>query len=159
MNSRIRDAFQRVREELEEHLETINRNTNEIQDLYEFLCRIEAKVDKIAERVDELDMAVTGSRRKKSISIGNLSLREKEVATVLYMEAEPQPADRIARRTGLTVDLVENYLTSLSQKGVPVVKDVVDGVVFYSLDNDFKQLQAKENVLQINELITKEFQF
>ena len=43
------------------------------------------------------------------------------------------------------------------EKGVPIRKQYLDRQVFLSLDNEFKERQAKHNILGINQKTVKEF--
>ena len=44
-----RDLKRRIKEEFDEHLGSINENTNEIQANYEYLCNTDSKIDKLNE--------------------------------------------------------------------------------------------------------------
>ena len=52
----LKSEFTRIRHEFEEHLQSINENTNEIAANYEYTCGLEAKLDRLSERVDQLQM-------------------------------------------------------------------------------------------------------
>ncbi len=56
MNMGLKDAFGKVKEEFEEHLQAINENADEIQMAYESMSHLETKMDKLSGRVDELQL-------------------------------------------------------------------------------------------------------
>ncbi|MGM5483188.1 MAG: hypothetical protein ACQESF_07015 [Nanobdellota archaeon] len=159
MHNKIRDAFSKVKDELNEHRECLNQNTNEIQGNYEYICRLENKIDKLAERVDELSLFFEQSENKeedtKKFSVSTLTRKEQEVFMAIYSQEEGVTYSKVARLTGLNENMVICYVTNLIAKGVPLVKRYLSNGVILYLDNEFRQLQAKKNVLQINETIAK----
>src|SRR3989338_2699857 len=56
MDQQLRIAFSKVKEEFEEHLDSINQNADETQQNYEFLIELENKLEKLNSRVDDLQM-------------------------------------------------------------------------------------------------------
>ena len=165
----LKKAFESIKEEFTEHRESINQNTNEIQSNYEYLCKLETKMDKLTERMDELTLVLTkgnipyvvetsAPEEKDVINVPKLSVREQEIFLVLYTAEEPLTYKSIARKAALNESLVMNYIVALISKGVPLIKRYVNNVVYVILDHEFKQLQAKENLLNINEEITARLQ-
>jgi len=156
MKAKIKGAFSKIKEELNDHRETLNQNTNEIQSNYELLCRLESKLDKLEERVDEISLFVQqkkDSDPSEQFSVSTLTRKEQEVFMAIYTNEEGVTYYQIARKTGLTEDLVVCYVTNLIAKGVPLIKRyVATGVVVY-LDEEFKRLQAQQNILKISESI------
>ena len=81
MEGTLKDAFNVVREELDDHREAINQSTNEIQTNYEYLCKLDSKIEKLGERIDELTMFIKqlkGQEQKKFI-VSRLTRKEQEV--------------------------------------------------------------------------------
>lgn len=50
--------FNNIKEELDEHLQSINENTNEIQANYEYLNKIDEKINKINEKIEILRLQI-----------------------------------------------------------------------------------------------------
>jgi len=154
MDAGIREAFSKVREEMDEHLDAINQNTNELESCHEELAELAAKIERLSERLDELQLALEGAPRvSREIS---LSHREQEVFMVLYVREDPLTSLTIARRLGLTVEMVDRSLQGLIEKGVPVLRSFVDGKVYHSLDLKFKELQARRNVVGVSEAVSSQ---
>ncbi len=151
MNAGVKHAFGTVKDEMTQHLDAINQNTNEIQACYEYLAELDAKFDKLAERMDALQFQLEPEEAQIEIS---LTHREQEVFMILYVQEDPITAVEIAKRLGLTVEMVDRYLLNIASKGVPVLKTFVNGKVYHSLDLKFKDLQARKNVLNINESVS-----
>ncbi len=149
----IKSAFKEVKHELEEHLDSINHSTREIQSIYDYLNELDAKMDKINERIDELQVAVNPEvENQNNISLTN---REQEVFMVLYAE-ENINLTNIAKKLGFTEEMVNKYIYNLISKGIPVLRNYSETMVSFSLDLKFKDIQAKKNILNINESISRE---
>jgi len=146
-------VFSEIKDEFDEHRETINQNTNEIQANYEYLCRLDAKIDKLGERIDELTMCMQPETVKYNIK--HLTTREKEVFLALYAAEEAEGYKDIARKIGLNENLVICYISNLISKGVPINKRYAGSEVMLSLDAQFKEHQMKENIIGINETLSK----
>jgi len=157
MEEALKSAFVVVREELDEHRDSINQNTNEVQSNYEYICKLDSKINKLSERVDELTMFIRQlkGQEQKTFEVSPLTRKEQEVFLVIYMNDEVTHK-YIGRRLGFTEDLVECYVENLITKGVPVIKKRSSRNISYlTLDPDFKAQQTKTNILNINETITE----
>lgn len=157
----LNKSFEQVKEQFEDHLETINENTNEIQSNFEYLCELDMKIDKLSEKIDELNNLIRLQRgentEKKTFSLKPLTKKEKEVFYALYILTEQRKYTtykEISRRACYSNDLIAAYITSLIEKGVPVIKKYSNRIVYLTLDQEFRQLQAKENIVGVNTLLT-----
>ena len=149
----VRNSFKAVKEELEDHLESINHSTREIQSIYDYLSELDAKIDKMNERIDEIHMTVNPEvEKQQNIKLTN---REQEVFMVLYAEETVVLKD-VAKKLGFTEEMVNKYIYNLISKGIPVLRDYDENTISFSIDLKFKDLQAKKNLLNINETISKE---
>lgn len=154
LNKGVKQAFSSIKKEMDGHLDSINQNTNEIQSCYEYLTELDSKMDLLNERLDDMELLLK-PEMKFSEDI-NLSLREQEVFMILYANEEPLTAIEVSRRLGFTVEMVERYLNTILTKGVPILKNFNEGQVFLSLDLKFKDLQARKNILNIDEGISQQ---
>lgn len=151
-------ALNAVKKELKEHLQAINENTNEIQSNYEYLSKIENKINKLTERIDQIQFFLQSKNnfvvdRIENIEIKPLTRKEQYVFLVLYALEDEKGAVSyldITKKTGLTEPLVRDYITSIIEKGVPIIKRYINNKVYLRLDKQFKRLQAKENILCID---------
>ena len=168
INKKLKNAFNTIREEFEEHLGGINENTNEIQANYEFLCNIDSKIDKLNEKIEDLQLfinrlAAKDYKKHNEKQVYNhifLTTKEKEVFLALYTMAEekgPITYKAISRRIGLTEFMVREYVTNLIEKGIPVIKKYVNNELYLDIDQKFRHMQAKENLVDINESMAKRF--
>jgi hypothetical protein len=154
MNRGLKAAFKTIKEEMNVHLTTINQNTTEIQAIYEYMNELDAKIEKLNERIDELQMFIS-PEKQDSLSI-ELTHREQEVFLVIYAENNSITAKDVGRKLGFTDEMVNKYVYNMISKGIPILRQYKDGEMFILLDLKFKDLQARKNVLKIDESISKQ---
>lgn len=63
---------------------------------------------------------------------------------------------QIAKLLGFTDDMVSMYILNLISKGVPIRRELINDVLVFRLDSEFKDLQARRNVLEIDPRIAKQ---
>jgi len=158
INNQLHDAFSQIKEEFEDHLVAINENTNEIQSNYEVISEIDQKLNKLSERLDRIEFFLQKegleTEEKQEFKPVRLSKREQEVFLILYTLEEIKGSVTyldIARKLCLTEDIVASYISNIIQKGVPIIKRYIANQAHLSLNPKFKALQAKENILQIEQ--------
>ncbi len=161
IKSQVGRSFEQVKEQFEDHLEAINENTNEIQSNFEYLCELDRKIDKLSEKIEELNMLIRQQRgentEKKTFTLKPLTKKEKEVFYAIYVLTEQRRYTTykdIARRVCYSENLVASYVTSLIEKGVPLLKKYSKKTAYLTLDSEFRELQAKENIVGVNTLLT-----
>lgn len=137
-----------LREELDEHLSAINENTDEIQANYSYIHEVDNKIEQLANRLDRIEMLLDGQH--KQLPIQPLTYTEKQVFLALYTEEVPLNHTDIAKRTGYSEPLVKQYTNALVEKGIPILKSYFNNISFLKLDPEFKELQAKENILNLS---------
>jgi predicted nuclease with TOPRIM domain len=144
-----RYAFTKVKEELDEHLDSINQNTGEIQLTQESVQSLEKRMDKLEEKFEEI-LSTLG--HKKSYVVQPLTLREQEVFIALYTTTEYKECTYriISYKTGLPIKMIEELIEILIEKGVPIRRIEKNSEYYLDLDEDFKQEQAKSNLLNLN---------
>ncbi len=146
MDRRIRAAFKKISKELEEHLEAINMNTNEIQSNYEEILELNRKIEKLTERLDELQMVLAPRLRLTGLSLTD---HEEEIFIVLYTSSQKLSISQISQRTGLNMDYCENLLYSMMVKGLPIYREINGGEIFFYMDPYFKDLQARKRIIPL----------
>lgn len=157
IKQQIKNSFVKVKEESEDHLQAINENTNEIQNNYEMICRLESKIDKLSERLDELYLLNGVNKPSLSASkyhnqeFEKLSKSELEVFMVLYTQNSSLCSSNLGRFLGIPSIMVESHIRSMIRKKIPVVCNMgEDGSLTYSLDEEFKDYQRKNNILGVD---------
>lgn len=144
METGVKGAFGKVRDELDDHRESINQNSAEIQSLYEYIHELEQKLVKLQEHM------LDAKRLEPLPIILPLSYREQEVFLALYTAELPLTATEIAAQLGLAHDVIFKYVRSLITKGVPILHHVHEHQEVFSLELKFKDLQAKKNIVPID---------
>jgi len=158
LNKRLRAEFTKIKCELEEHLQSINENTNEIAANYEYLYEIERKLDKLSERIDNIQMYLEPNsgiaiEKQNNFEVKRLSRMEQQVFLVIYTLEEEKCGltySDIAKSLSISEHLAASYITSMIEKGVPILKRYINSKPYLRLDPIFKTLQAKENILQLS---------
>ncbi len=163
LKQRFEAALKGIREEFDDHRESINDSTNEIEANYELLCRLESKVDRIEQQLEQLQLAFASFSGAQSLdrapSAIDLEEREKDVFLILYTAADNKPLTYrdIATAMKESEFLVRGYITNMIEKGVPIAKRYINEVAHISLDKPFKDRQAKENIVRLNQRTVREF--
>jgi predicted transcriptional regulator len=163
--AQIQDALSHnlddVKEQIDDHLNAINETTNEVQSNYEYSLEIDAKLNKLAERIDELSLIIGLNQQDKTQEIPKLTTVEKEIFLALYKlceEKEYTTYEEIGTAVNLSKTLIMSYITILIEKGIPIIKNYTDNTTKLKLSSYFKNLQTKNDILKINDDITKQIE-
>lgn len=143
----MKNEFKKVRQDLEEHLAAINENTLEIQALLDYIQEIEVKMDKLGQRLEQFELSQAAAGKPL---IAPLNQLEKKLFLVLYTESEALTFKEIALKANVAPALVPETVSSLVQKGIPLRRSHFDNHLFFKLDPQFKELQAKENIINLS---------
>ncbi len=149
---KVKRAFKLIKNELDEHLDAINQNTNEIQGLYEIISELENKLDTLAERLEHFEMQLHDNHRI------NLSEDEKKIFHVLYLLSETKPfvlISELQEKLDMDAFVLDALINSMIAKGVGIEKLIKSGTVAYRLENTFRIIQTKNNVLNIDNRLIK----
>ncbi len=147
----------KVRQELDDHLEAINLNTSEQDIQNNFICEIDNRMTKMEERMDELHFLLKQMVTKAQLSV-ELSKDEQRIFLVLYTHEKFMSTRRISDKSAMPCVMVEDALTAMMDKGIPMEREILDGVVYFRMGDDFKLRQAKENIISIDTDVTSQFQ-
>ncbi|MBI4983260.1 hypothetical protein HZC32_01310 [Candidatus Woesearchaeota archaeon] len=149
VDERIGVELGKVRQALEEHLSAINENTLEIQSLFDYIQEVEVKLEKLSQRLDQLQIAANNCSPSKPI-ISPLNQTEKKVFLTLYTEEMPLSYREIAGRAQVSLSVVPECVSSLAGKGIPLARTFCNDQIFIKIDPNFKELQAKENLINLS---------
>jgi hypothetical protein len=144
----MKKEFTNIKRIFEEHLGTINQNTTEIQGLFDYLQELEIKIDKISHRMD-LAQLNQGQPLEKPF-VTSLDQTERKVFLLLYTEEIPLSYKEIAQKISLPLSLVPECISSLINKGIPFQRSFFNNQLFLKLDPQFKEMQAKENIVNLS---------
>lgn len=135
-----------IKDELDEHLDTINENSREIDENRVMISSLHEQLCKLTDVVNELSFSGEDRMQAKI----ELSRSEQIVFEALYTEPGPMTYGFLARRSGKPVSVVRDIVFELVKKGVPVVKlrDEL-GAYHLALDMEFRELQARQQIVQI----------
>jgi hypothetical protein len=151
---KLKKAFDSIKDEFSEHLDAINGNTSEIRDTHEYVCELDSKIEKLTEKIDNISFFLNELKSQKDLIV-SLSPHEQKVFLVLYLEHSPLPFFELVKRTQLPDAMVERILKSLVDNNIPVISQKIQGTELFALDPKFKEKQARENIIKIDEAVTK----
>lgn len=160
---KIKLSFSKIKYELEDHLDSINQNTNEILYNHHKIIDLEKKVDLLTQRINEMDLMFENQKSNsnsnfdyKGILYKEFSGIEKKVLYYLLSKNNNEiTLPDIILYTGLEIEKVEQIIYNLIKSGIPIIKTYSkDDKIFIGIDYNFKIQQRKENFLQIKEEIT-----
>ncbi|MBI2662615.1 hypothetical protein HYX11_04110 [Candidatus Woesearchaeota archaeon] len=144
----MRKEIEKIKLALDEQVAAINDNSSEIQALFDYLREIEVKLEKVAQRLDTIQLAHDEKIGEKRL-ITPLNKTEMKLFLVLYTEEMPMTFVEIAKKAELALTLVPEYISSLVSKGIPLHRTFVNNQLFLKLNPAFKEVQAKENVVNL----------
>lgn len=156
MNSQVDEVLACFREELDDHRLAINENTAELASNMDAVNELNSKVDRLSERLDELTLLVKGTLSKRSFELKPLNAREKDVFQALYEFTESAPYatyDQLARACSVTREMVSLHVNAMVRKGVPVIKRLNGNSVMLRLEENFREEQAKRNLVGLSSLL------
>jgi hypothetical protein len=158
-DKKLREAFRKIREEKDEHLENINELTNELQTAFEYISDLENKYEKLKEITDELQMFKNSMLLNDKTHFSNivLSLDEQKLFLTLYVfgEKEPLPLKYIMKKIGIEQDTAKVLLSSLLDRRIPITRERIGSEWYFNIDPRFRELQTKENLVKIHESVSK----
>lgn len=145
---KIKKQLLLVKQNLSEHLSAINENTSELQSFFDYLRELEQKFEKLSQRLDTLQLQNPSPKEKPYIA--PLNITEKKLFLALYTEEAPLNCPELSQKSGVPLSIIREYLNSLSQKGLPLSRSFLNNQIFYQLDPQFKEWQARENIINLS---------
>ncbi|HGJ65639.1 TPA: hypothetical protein ENS27_09640 [bacterium] len=156
---KLREAFRKIKEERDEHLESINQLTSELQTAFEYISELENKYDKIKENIDELMIFKNSILLNDKSHFSNivLSLDEQKLFQTLYVFGEKEPLSWgfILKKLDLNDASFRLLLSSLLDKQIPITKEKIGNEWYFNLDPRFRDMQTKEQLIKVHESVSK----
>ena len=156
LRNELKEVFSKIKEEFDDHLESINQNTIEVQSLFEYISRMNDKLDKLSSRIDGIEGISKGRHEKggkEEILTIVLTREEEEVFALLLSNAKRNALatyDIISEKLGITPVFAANIVTGLLEKGIPVEKRLLNGSVLVELSRGFSEKSIKYNIVTID---------
>jgi len=133
--------------ELDDYRESINQHEEELRELY-------TVIEKLKEELDEHKLML-GNQTFFDTNL-NLTFDEKRILLMLYASDCLLSKYDLSKKLRIDSCLIDGYFDDLSLKGVPIIKQKsLNNELFYSLDPKFKELQAKQNILQVTSVFSQ----
>ena len=135
-----------IRIALEEHLNSINENSQEIQALFDYLQDTENRISSIENTLKLLNLS-----SEKKYSPLKLNETEKKLFQTIYSEDKPLDYQEISDLTSIPLSTVPDCISSLVNKGIPLNRSYINKKLFIGLERQFKDVQMRENILNLGE--------
>ena len=151
---RLNNAFQAIESELDEHLETINANTEECYENRAMIFELQERLCKLSDAVSNLRLQLGRDGFVNNIKLDH---DEQRVFLVLCLSPEPLFYEQLSRQLPYSIFQLQELVHSLALKGIPIVKHRTGREeVLVSISDDFKEAQSKKNIISIDDDIMKE---
>jgi DNA repair exonuclease SbcCD ATPase subunit len=150
LRGELRVVFSKIKEEFEDHLESINQNTIEIQSSFEYLSRIANRLEKIEQRLARLETDVPREEPQETVI---LTRDEEEVYALLLESARQRQLldyEQIARKINVSKTFCAHLVVNLVDKGVPIIKKFSNGEVLLEIEQSFLERVPLINVVTID---------
>lgn len=159
IQAEFQPVLAKIRAELDEHLLSINENTDEVNQNFAYLEVMNHKIDFLAQRLDKMAMLLqdTPVADEKTYTLSRLTTKEKTVFSALYKlltGGKDATYQAMSKELAMPQSLVSAYITNLMEKGVPIIKKRVGKHIELSLERGFQEEQAKKNIVGVNTLLT-----
>ncbi len=152
LRDELRLVFSRIKEELDDHLESINENTIEIQTQYEYLAQLSARVEKLAERLTRLERLFNQPVEEEKVTF--IFSPDEEEAFLLLLDAARKKRlvsyETLAEKLGVSRTYAASLIARLIEKGIPVEKKLLGDTILLDLDPGFAQKQPDYRVVMID---------
>jgi chromosome segregation ATPase len=150
---KLKGSFKKIKNEMDDHLTSINENTTEINSLQDYIAELEEKIVKLGERLDETEIRLNeiSGKKENHDEFRNIVLntREEEIFLLLYSrKGDLLDYREISKTLGITEEMTRKNIANMTAKGIPIIKKYFENKTFLILDSDFRNLQAKENIIK-----------
>ncbi len=154
LNHSIKDSINTVKDELEDHLTAINENTNEIESNYELIAELAIKLEKIEERLEQVELILHSQDIEKQ-KVDELNHKEKSVFLTIYkQENDYLTYADLAALHDVSEATIRRYVDTLIKKGVPIIKKAMGGIIHFKLNPQFREMQTKHNLVNVRPTVT-----
>jgi septal ring factor EnvC (AmiA/AmiB activator) len=137
----VRASFAKIKYELDEHLDSINQTTTEVTQSYEYLQKLESRIDKLEEKLDAI---LTVLEPQQPLEVGTLTTRQKEVLQALYTHTSLS-VEQLVRYVALPSSMIVELLQELLTRSLVVVTEQGQ----YALHEQIRDTDTIRTVLNI----------
>lgn len=155
--SKTNNVLEDIKKELDEHRESINENANEMQYWSFLIEEMQSKIEKFENLFKILFEKIGIKTEENFVLKEKLNAVEKKIAFVLYQLTENRPFtnyEQIAKIAKINEKIVQEIITNLIEKGVPIIKKYEGGKAWIAFKNWFRALQTKQNLLEFERDLT-----
>jgi len=164
LQNELKFVFSEINCQFQEHLDSINENTSEIHANYEYMAKLDSKMAKLNERLDNIQLFLRGlakaddliknAESETSYEIQPLTDKEKKVFLVLYANhGRCFSYSELSELLNMSEALIAEFISSMIEKGVPLLKTYNNRRPYFTVESKFRDYQAKTNLLKITQKV------
>lgn len=148
----LKDAFSSIKDEFDDHLSAINGNTVEIKENDERLNLLDLKIEKLSEKIESVYMMLSQTLNQKDrFKDILLSNTEQKVFLAAYLENGSASYTTLSKKLGMKRPIIKMAIDSLRKKNIPFFVEKKNNDTYAFMETGFRELQAKEQVILIDE--------
>lgn len=154
LEKNIRESFKNLKLELEDHLDSINDNTNELEHFSEIIYEFDNRLNKIEDTLEFIKNSLVNNDIKKPTG-PRLNEKESDIFQAIFrQEGEPVLLASLSKEVGIPENSLKRVITAMVNKGIPIMQTNCATGKFFYLENDFREKQLKHNVLNLSTNLT-----
>ncbi|HDP73656.1 MAG TPA: hypothetical protein ENN46_01720 [Candidatus Woesearchaeota archaeon] len=159
---KLKQAFRRIKEELDDHRDSINDNTQEIQANFDFSIEIEKRLSKLEEKFEQTTLLLSAMAEKLNLKFIQdysfdkevwLTRKEKDIlvsAIELCEQNKVTTIQEISASSCYEPELVKDSLVELSRKGIPILVREVNSSAYLEIDQSFLKAQREKKLIDLS---------
>jgi len=142
-----------IRKELDEHLSAINDNTGEIETNYTYLISLDKRMRLIEKKLALFEKMLSphlknfkNKEERKKIKLDD---SEKLIFQILYEAENALDYQTIMIASKKSKSTVKYCIDSMINKNIPIQRHIINKRAFFLLEPEFKEIQAKNNIVNV----------
>lgn len=156
MEKNVKESFRNLKSELEDHLDSINDNTNEVEYFAELMMEFDNRLTRMENAIfsmtSKVNQIIPDDNHPRS---AKLTDKEADVFQIIFRsENEPVGLNDLSKQTNITENNVKKIVQNMIEKQIPIIStDTTNGRFFY-VEESFREKQLKFNVLNLSTNLT-----
>lgn len=155
----IDNDMQTIREELDDHLLSINENTQELEAQYSHMKAMDKRLKSLEEQFAKINdvlakLMPNEMKQQQEQEKITVTAQEEKVFTALYQADSLVSYDDLTSVCDRSLSFVRSTMNRLIEKGIPVVQETVKRKTMFMLEPKFKEQQVKYGIVAIERALT-----
>ncbi|MBT7902807.1 hypothetical protein HN587_03015 [Candidatus Woesearchaeota archaeon] len=157
IQTNLKHSFSKIKEEFDDHIQSINDNTSELTVLEGNVCEVDKRLTKLEEKMDNIHMILKTLLSQSHLNI-ELNQDEQKLFLLLYTSDEAMNRKEISTKISLEEETVSELILSMTDKGIPLHRINTTHETHFKLDEEFRLAQAREKIIKICPEVNQQYQ-